>query len=101
MPSLSCQSSGSNICHIPAWPIHFSSDMQGSLWPMISANDKSSYLFFGSKLYLLKLKIKEPLVAILVYIRIWPSLYIRIKTHGGESQGQGGSTLRRPLDERT
>ena len=24
-----------------------------------------------------------------------------IKTHGSESRGQGGSTLRRPLDERT
>jgi len=39
-PSLSCicQSSGSKICHIPAWPIHFSSGVQGSLWPMISGN---------------------------------------------------------------
>ena len=25
----------------------------------------------------------------------------QIKTHGSESRGQGGSTLRRPLDERT
>ena len=25
----------------------------------------------------------------------------RIKTHGSESRGQGGSTLRRPLDKRT
>ena len=28
-------------------------------------------------------------------------IYIYIKTHGSESRGQGGSTLRRPLDERT
>ena len=32
-------------------------------------------------------------------------MYVRnsvvIKTHGSESRGQGGSTLRRPLDERT
>ena len=27
--------------------------------------------------------------------------YFTIKTHGSESRGQGGSTLRRPLDERT
>ena len=25
---------------------------------------------------------------------------LHIKTHGSESRGQGGSTLRRPLDER-
>ena len=28
-------------------------------------------------------------------------IYFMIKTHGSESRGQGGSTLRRPLDERT
>ena len=28
-------------------------------------------------------------------------IYTYIKTHGSESRGQGGSTLRRPLDERT
>ena len=27
--------------------------------------------------------------------------FLLIKTHGSESRGQGGSTLRRPLDERT
>ena len=26
---------------------------------------------------------------------------MHIKTHGSESRGQGGNTLRRPLDERT
>ena len=29
-----------------------------------------------------------------------PESTYRIKTHGSESRGQGGSTLRRPLDER-
>ena len=33
----------------------------------------------------------------LLYLHI----YIYIKTHGSESRGQGGSTLRRPLDKRT
>ena len=28
-------------------------------------------------------------------------MYVYIKTHGSELQGQGGSTLRRPLDKRT
>ena len=27
--------------------------------------------------------------------------YVAIKTHGSELQGQGGSTLQQPLDERT
>ena len=36
------------------------------------------------------------------FIRIPMAIkFTRIKTHGSESRGQGGSTLRRPLDERT
>ena len=38
----------------------------------------------------------------IIYIHIYILyIYIYIKTHGSESRGQGGSTLRRPLDERT
>ena len=37
-----------------------------------------------------------------VHVAVCHELNIAIiKTHGSESRGQGGSTLRRPLDERT
>ena len=36
-----------------------------------------------------------------MHIYLYKYIHMYIKTHGSESQGQGGTTLRRPLDERT